>query len=137
MFVPELIRDAFIGQLVYYASGRRVFNYVEDRPGFVVPARFIPDDADDPTLPSSDSQSTATLPPPPDREQDAGRTKKRESMPPVTVEVEETIPDRPKDVEKAELAEREPQEQQPPSPHLVTWYGSADPEDPRNVRTHY
>lgn len=56
MPVPELIRDSFAGQLIYYVSGRRVFNYIEDRPDFVLPERY----ARRPP-PSGTSSETATL----------------------------------------------------------------------------
>ena len=41
MPVPDLIRDSFIGQLVYHGSGRRYFQFEEEKPGFVVPARYL------------------------------------------------------------------------------------------------
>ena len=40
MSVPDLLRDSFFGRVVYYASGRRVFRYPEEKDGFVLPPRY-------------------------------------------------------------------------------------------------
>ena len=40
MPVPDLVRDSFFGQIVYYASGKRFFRYPEEKEGFVLPPRY-------------------------------------------------------------------------------------------------
>lgn len=36
MLTPDLVRDSFVGQLVYYGSGRHIFRYDEEKPDFVL-----------------------------------------------------------------------------------------------------
>ena len=40
MPIPDLIRDSFVGQVIYYGSGRRLFRYPEEKPGFILPPRY-------------------------------------------------------------------------------------------------
>jgi MFS transporter, DHA1 family, multidrug resistance protein len=40
MPVPDLVRESFLGQFVYYISGRRWLQYAEERPDFVLPMRY-------------------------------------------------------------------------------------------------
>ncbi|KAI0777953.1 major facilitator superfamily domain-containing protein [Irpex lacteus] len=36
----DTVRESFVGQLIYYASGRRIFRYDEDMPDFVLPEKY-------------------------------------------------------------------------------------------------
>ncbi|KAJ3528909.1 hypothetical protein NM688_g7930 [Phlebia brevispora] len=62
-FMHDLVRDSFIGQLIYYASGRRLLNYPEDRPDFVLPERYARASGMivGTSPPSGESSETATL----------------------------------------------------------------------------
>ena len=40
MPVPDIIRDSFFGQIIYHASGRRLLQYPEERPDFILPERY-------------------------------------------------------------------------------------------------
>lgn len=40
MLVPAVVRDSFLGTLVYALSGRRVFRHPEELPNFVLPAKY-------------------------------------------------------------------------------------------------
>jgi MFS transporter, DHA1 family, multidrug resistance protein len=70
MQVPHVIRDSFFGQIIYYTSGRRVFRYPEEEPGFVLPPRYaaVADDHSPPatrspnsTLSNRSSQTSTVL----------------------------------------------------------------------------
>lgn len=70
--VPDLVRDSTFGQLVNWASNGRLFPYPDQRPGYVVPARYLgPSSSSASPIPrtttddSAYSSSTATAPPPP------------------------------------------------------------------------
>ncbi|KAI0341879.1 MFS general substrate transporter [Trametopsis cervina] len=41
MPAPEFFRHSFIGQVIYYASGRRLLRYPEEKQGYVVPTRYL------------------------------------------------------------------------------------------------
>lgn len=36
----DTVRESFVGQLIYHASGRRIFRYDEDMPDFVLPEKY-------------------------------------------------------------------------------------------------
>ena len=36
------LRDSFMGQIIYHASGRKLLQYPEEKPGFVVPEQYLP-----------------------------------------------------------------------------------------------
>jgi DHA1 family multidrug resistance protein-like MFS transporter len=42
--MKDIFRETVVGQLIYYASGRRLLSYDEDRPGYVPPAPFLPEE---------------------------------------------------------------------------------------------
>ena len=41
MAVPNIIRDSFVGQIIYYGHVRRLFQYPEEKPGFVLPEKSL------------------------------------------------------------------------------------------------
>lgn len=147
MPVPELIRDSFIGQLVYYASGRRLFNYLEDRPEFILPVKYEFATSRLDTPPSDASSDNATL-----SDRRKGDQMVTEKKPETVTERPVLTTDRPeleestvgqellrsptRDVEKGKLAEEQQKraEEDQENPFLVTWYGPDDPESPQNVR---
>ena len=150
MTVPDIIRDSFVGQIVYYASGRRLFQYPEEKPGFDFVEQYTTavntpstprsrsptpkgvssrrNSVSDKELSDSDkkSQSSVTVAVIPNNDEAKHSVGQEES----TVGQEYLHPD----VEKGAL----------PSdvvgdafnPNIVTWYGSDDPELPTNVRIH-
>ena len=40
MPAPDVIRESFVGQLIYRLSGRRVLRYQEENPDFVLPDHY-------------------------------------------------------------------------------------------------
>ncbi|KAK4331729.1 Fluconazole resistance protein 1 [Rhodotorula toruloides] len=69
---PDLVRDSTFGQLVNWASGGRLFPYADQRPGYVVPKRYLqPSASSTPASPiprtttDDSTYSSATLPPTP------------------------------------------------------------------------
>jgi DHA1 family multidrug resistance protein-like MFS transporter len=50
-----------IGQIIYHASGRRLFRYQEEIEGFVVPERYLPQDARGLDTPSSTITNTTAV----------------------------------------------------------------------------
>lgn len=115
----DLIRDSFVGQLIYYSSGRRILRHPEDKPTFSLPARYSTSQRDL-DVPSE----TATLTD--QRKQSRAITNERgESVP------EEEILRSSQDVEKADTTKvKDPVH----DTNLVTWYGPDDPDYPQNVR---
>ena len=163
MPVPEVIRESFVGQLVYRFSGRRYFRYAEDDPNFELPeqyARLINRGSDDVLNSETRSNSDAgTL-------ADPGQTKKSalqsEEKAKATVEVTERRDSEPRseaetaiethsrddevtelttagvlDPEKGKYKElqRREAEEESRDPFIVDWYSPTDPENPRNVST--
>lgn len=39
--VNQLLRDSFVGRVLYHASGHRIFTYREEQPGYVIPERYL------------------------------------------------------------------------------------------------
>ena len=165
MHVPDIVRDSFIGQLIYYGSGRRFLRYPEEFPDFILPERYA--SAGGAPYPGSDS-SDATVNRPPSsassrrasisrEKKDPEHGKERYEVTEGTVEdttVEGTIDGHDRhqestlaqeylhsppihDVEKARLAdlERAQLEAAHRNHNVVEWYGPDDPECPQNVRS--
>lgn len=162
MPVADVIRESFVGQLIYLCSKRRYFRYAEEYPDFVLPdhyATLVDQGHDAPSNPGGGSHSeTATLA---DQDQakklhhPSGETRKD------TVQVTErqnsgngsddasTISEtrsrneeimRPStagaaDPEKGPFVEmqRRKLEEERRNPFIVDWYSPTDPENPRNV----
>ncbi|KAJ3528910.1 hypothetical protein NM688_g7929 [Phlebia brevispora] len=162
MPVPDLIRDSFVGQLIYYGSGRRYFRYPEDRPEFLLPVRYTE---------AYRARHAATIPPPFQANGDSNETsrpasvvrqenkdnasnKQRFSVIEGTAEGEaegtaENEDERPQestlaheylhsppihDVEKAKFIAEEHARLEAAhlNPNIVEWYGPDDPECPLN-----
>ena len=58
----QTLRDSFFGQCVYYASGRRLFAFPEDKPGYKAPDRYLPKDKRIEAVASSASSGTLVEP---------------------------------------------------------------------------
>lgn len=136
MPAPDLFRGSFVGQVIYYASGRRLLQFQEEKPNFVVPSRYLPPNSRAPS-PSGQSDN-ATL----DGENRRQSTIKAGTNGTVTPVAAQSPPEestigreylRHGDVEKVALAEKE-REQPPFDPYVVEWYGPDDKECPYNVR---
>ncbi|KAF7364912.1 MFS general substrate transporter [Mycena venus] len=118
--VQDLIRDSTIGQIVNYLSGGRLLPYPEQRPGYVVPKRFL--------LPSSERKisddDAATL-----CGEACDKTKVLSSPPDTEMKRESTISTLAADLESRKQVD---DETTVPDPYLVDWDGDTDPENPRN-----
>ncbi|THG98486.1 hypothetical protein EW026_g3708 [Hermanssonia centrifuga] len=135
MPVPELIRDSFIGQLVYYGSGRRLFQYPEDQPNFALPIQHQKD------LSGSNSETATLADQQRSDEKNGTVTEKRESTvsaverPPLEESTvgQEVLRSPSRDVEKGRLAEEQRRfAEEFRKPNLVHWYGPEDQENPQN-----
>ena len=146
MPVPDLIRDSFVGRVVYHVSGRRLFRHPEEMPGFELPARYTQQASrpDSPAATSSDSTlSGARLDATPGNlskqtsRGTAGPTEDatNKEHPPIhrheSVAAEEILHLHGSDPEKG-AQEKEIQEEIQHS-YIVDWYGPDDPECPENV----
>ena len=146
MHVPDLIRESAFGQLIYYASGRRLFQYAEEKEGFQIPEKYahtplkeksIAPSSDDATL---DDQPSGSL-----RRRNSGQSRtsgqtRRSDRASTLVEKENAL--RPKKVDDPEEGMLPPEVQQDEveevredkvNATLVDWYGPGDPECPMNV----
>ena len=148
MPVLDIIRDSFVGQIVYFASGRRLFQYPEERPGFDFLEQYTT------SVNSSSTSGSRTSPDEAPRLSDSLTESKGPSRSSVTVDVtthpnaepkrsiaqeESTVAQeylhRDGDVEKgvlhtlADISDVQ-------NPIMVSWYGPDDPELPTNVRQH-
>lgn len=129
MPAPSLIRDSFVGQIVYIASGRRIFRYVEEEPGYVLPdqyGRLLRGDAaqTEPVGAENSNSETATL---------AGRNSPELQ----NDEKNQQVAAGNTDPEKGDHYQVD-QRTVPidnPNPFIVHWYGDNDPDHPRNVRS--
>nr|GAT43112.1 benomyl methotrexate resistance protein [Mycena chlorophos] len=115
--VADLIRDSTFGQIVNFASKGRIFPYPEQKPGYVVPARYLlrakfAGNGD--TLPASDATTISDSRPPHDV-----------TIPDTALQREETLVE---DAEKGQV----PKDGDIPDPFIVGWDGDSDPENPRN-----
>jgi DHA1 family multidrug resistance protein-like MFS transporter len=124
MPIPDLIRESFVGQLIYRGSGRRWFQYIEDRPEFVLPGRYkeamrrasMPDT----TVGGRASEAQTLVDPPAPRaandvEKQHNKIARREGG--GNIEVGDEMHD---EADKDWL-------------NIVDWYGPDDPECPMNV----
>ncbi|KAK9477048.1 major facilitator superfamily domain-containing protein [Lipomyces japonicus] len=105
----DTLRYSFFGEIVHYASGGRLMQYVDERPDFVLPL---------PTqIPSTDASSPSET---------VEKTLSRSSLSSSTAaDVEKTAAAA--DTEAAADAAAGHKD-----PDLVTWYGPDDPENPQN-----
>ena len=143
MPVSEVVRDSFVGQIIYHASGRRLLNYLEDRPDFILPEKFR-GPRRDVEAPNSDANSdTATLA---DRRKSDKADEANVEKRPVSVVVQraeleestvgqEILRSPTREIEKGKLAEEQARraEEDQENPFIVTWYTHDDPENPQNV----
>lgn len=147
----DLLRDSMFGRVVYYASGRRLFQHPEDRPDFILPPRYAvhlstsgsltnrsagPAQSDRPlkSEPYSEDKKTSK-----GAEFDGGIVKSAEKsgfhMPHrESTMAQEVLHVHPRDEEKADLAAMEEEEKRVyENPDIVDWYSPDDPECPESV----
>ena len=166
MPAPALIRESFFGYAVYLASGRRYFKQPEEQPGFEFSYSPTPTPSP-PTLTRSitpspnptivdgsrtgsqvDVTDAATVYPK-DEEAQVPQPKPRKSQETIVAtrdaasdQLREKLPEgeKQRDLENGILdevqTEREVQSEIRDS-HIVSWYGSDDPENPLNVCVTY
>ena len=143
MPTSDLVRESFVGQLIYHLSGRRFLQYAEDRPDFELPEKYAVLSRNGNRTNGANSE-TATLVP--ESKQDE-KSKRPESGVSVSTTTPEPIQSNrltesnmaaqqanpPTDVEKGKsnVIHRKTEVD---NPYLVDWYGPNDPEYPRNVR---
>lgn len=134
MPVSDLIRESFIGQVVYYASGKRYFQYAEERPGFVVPARYDLDRRASWAQPDSDTNTLNDKKNGADQAGNGGKSEKRNVT--VTENAEtDAAPSRDLTTRTSNVdSERGTVADEQVDPNVVDWYGPDDPECPFNVR---
>ncbi|KAJ3538373.1 hypothetical protein NM688_g6530 [Phlebia brevispora] len=131
MPVPDLIRESFVGQLIYNFSGKRYFQYAEERPGFVCPRRFDPARRASWTGPDSEAATLSEKKPIPEQKQKEGeKDKNRVSV----AEREEGATDTqdPRSRSSSDPERGIAVSDEKPDPNLVDWYGPDDPEHPMN-----
>jgi DHA1 family multidrug resistance protein-like MFS transporter len=137
--VNGVVRESVFGQLVYYASGRRWFQYEEENRNFVLPDRYA-------SAPHNERlkhpKST-----PKDEQRDSDHDAHRRSEAATLVDRNSrafTEGSRDNGEKKNELRDVEKgapgapdasRRDQGKDPNLVDWYGPDDPECPMNVRT--
>ncbi|KAF7289675.1 Benomyl methotrexate resistance protein [Mycena chlorophos] len=119
--VADLIRDSTFGQIANFASKGRIFPYPEQKPGYVVPARYLlrakfAGNGD--KLPASDATTISHAQPRDDV-----------TTPDTTLRREETLVE---DAEKGQVAKDGDSDSDIPDPFIVGWDGDSDPENPRN-----
>jgi DHA1 family multidrug resistance protein-like MFS transporter len=119
--VNDLFRESFVGQLIYALSRHKFFQYEEDKPGFVIPERYQPQQKTNPVRQSSQESSSSAQP---------RRSEAR------------TLVDGAHDTEKgpkpssgsdAAMKEKTRDEDEQKWRNTVDWYGPDDPENPMNV----
>ncbi|KAK4704006.1 MFS transporter, DHA1 family, multidrug resistance protein, partial [Phenoliferia sp. Uapishka_3] len=106
--MKDIIRDSTVGQILNAVSKGRLLPYPDQRPDYVIPARYLSTNASTESAPVSRRPSAATL-----------------------VDSQIVLQESPVDVEKGvekPVAEFE----EPANPFLVTWDGPNDPDNPRN-----
>lgn len=105
--VADIIRDSTIGQLINSISNGRFLPYQDQRPDYVVPARFsTPLDVSDASTLCDD-----------EREQKKSGT----STPMTVLQKEETLDEKDISMKLDKMAD----------PNIVGWYGDDDPDNPR------
>ncbi|EKM57364.1 uncharacterized protein PHACADRAFT_93065 [Phanerochaete carnosa HHB-10118-sp] len=138
--VPALIRDAFVGDVLYHLSRHRLFQHREDRQDFTIPT---PPRSVGSIKSGSSSRSILeiTTVAEPERPVDEESQLPRVDSEQVTIAIcepsEEQRPARQKilEVEEGDLAkqkEKAPVLQEITESRIVEWYGPNDPEDPQN-----
>jgi DHA1 family multidrug resistance protein-like MFS transporter len=116
--VSDLIRESFVGQLVYRASRRRAFQYIEEKPDFQVPDRYA--SGEKRTLPPNRRSEAGTLveqPPAAGNDTEKGKRPKRSDS----------------QTNSNDENARSPEEEEEHWRNTVDWYGPDDPENPMNV----
>ncbi|KAM0792603.1 hypothetical protein ACM66B_005264 [Microbotryomycetes sp. NB124-2] len=126
--VNALMRDTFFGQVVYQASGQRLFTHPEERDDFQVPQKYLPDNDKRRTSSSSNGYSkgekvgkgvegTSA-----DREAEEGRRHESATA---------TNDDSNSDATAVHSRDGEQQDEEKDD-NLVDWYGPDDKENPMN-----
>ena len=127
---------------MYYASGRRYFQYEEDRPGFVLPPRYDPARRASWVEPESDANTLGEKKSGSEQNAKAGASSGKGEKGNVTVtqtaEPEGTEAETPSAEDAPTRASESSTERglaidEKADPNIVDWYGPDDPECPFNV----
>uniref|UniRef100_A0A060T9K8 ARAD1D12694p n=1 Tax=Blastobotrys adeninivorans TaxID=409370 RepID=A0A060T9K8_BLAAD len=111
---PYLVRDSFFGRVVYHLSGKKLFNHPEEKPGYVIPEKYLPQNSSVSAIEKKTQNSDSNLP--------LEQTNTRQSS---ITDGEGNIVDnsgiasiKDKELDDGEI--------------LVDWEGDDDPENPKN-----
>ncbi|EKM57337.1 uncharacterized protein PHACADRAFT_208428 [Phanerochaete carnosa HHB-10118-sp] len=135
---PALIRDAFIGDVLYHVSGHRLFQHPEDRSGFTIPT---PPRSVKSTASRSSSHSNLDTFTVIERPDDEESRLPRVDSDQVTITVPEaseeqrTMQWKAPEVEEGDLAKEKEKSsvmQEIAESRIVEWYGPNDSENPQN-----
>jgi MFS transporter, DHA1 family, multidrug resistance protein len=130
----DFFRHSFVGQAIYYASGRRLLRFPEERPGYVLPSRYLnqasPNMENDASHVSRQPATSRRVEdkesePPPSR----SSTEAANTLPPDETTIGREYLHPHGDVEKGASVHIGHHE----DPELVDWDGPDDPESPYNV----
>lgn len=155
--MADLFQDTIVGQAIYLASGRKIFNYVEDRQEFVPPPRFMPGAAerlqdekrartnsggsprgfaDRKTVPPVDAEASGLTGEKPQEDLSQGPDPVRSDDSAADEERTLASPNQKERGEAYKEAEQEPggadQHDKEDDPYLVDWYGPDDTLNPLN-----
>lgn len=157
----DTLRETTFGQILYHASGRKIFRYPEEQPDFVIPERWRPNDhekfsqgiaANDAVAPKRERGSPVTTPGGDrffDAHHDERSLREAEGVTPGAAtpgsaahgapqrQTSENSSQRTLDVEAGGKVTPEKTSESPDSsgdddPNLVDWYGPDDPANPLN-----
>lgn len=111
---PDIFRDSTVGQILNFVSRGRILPFPDQRPGFVVPSRYLLTPASGQVI-------------------DGEQQPKPQSDVSTLVDAEGTIRARDSiDLEKGDSDVKEATANTPVDPFLITWDGPDDQDNPRN-----
>lgn len=136
MPVPAVVRDSFLGTLVYFLSERRLFRHPEERPDFVLPEKYAKACQDLPTQQGGDSDASSQTRSDAATVVDSSRSERDSDGNNRTAETSSQTTARPSsdnvDLEKGQKGKVSQKETVTEDNNIVDWYGPDDPECPRN-----
>lgn len=110
---PDIFRDSTVGQILNFVSRGRILPFPDQRPGFVVPSRYLLTPASGQVI-------------------DGEQQPKPQSDVSTLVDAEGTIRARDSiDLEKGDSDVKEATANTPVDPFLITWDGPDDQDNPR------
>ncbi|KAF9014571.1 MFS general substrate transporter [Hymenopellis radicata] len=122
--VADLIRDSTVGQFINFVSGGKYLPYTDQRPGYVVPPRFMLPSSR-PAAPTYDSSDNSTLCGDLEKARTGGTvTPNTELMREATLAADPELVGEKKQLEVAAASLQDA--------YLVDWYGEDDQDNPKN-----